>query len=68
MLISRACEAPKTSDAAHAPMGVQLPKIIAASEMKPRPLVSRGSKDGTDSMVKYAPASPANIPPMMTLA
>ena len=37
---------------------------LSVSEMN----FSKGSKDGTDSIVKYAPARPANIPPMITLA
>ena len=38
--------APNSSAAPQAPSGVHLPKIIAASAMKPRPLVISGSKCG----------------------
>src|SRR2546422_6345981 len=65
--VGMASATPNSSAAPHAPNGVHLPKIIAASAMNPRPLVISRSKWGTDSSVKYAPPSPASAPPRTTL-
>ena len=60
---------PNSSAAPIAPRGLHRPKITAASAMNPRPdvmPVGLLTKAPDDPIVRYAPASPATIPPSTT--
>ena len=57
---------PKSSAPPNAPIGVQRPKIIAASAMKPRPPVIPFWNEPVDSSVRNAPARPASAQPKIT--
>ena len=51
---------------AMAPTGSQLPKIMAASAIKPLPPVMKSSKVPVVSRLNQAPARPATAPPRIT--
>src|SRR5215475_5510335 len=55
-------ENPNSSAAATEPSGVQRPKIMAASAMKPKPELMSLLKNPTEPIVRYAPPMPATIP------
>jgi len=52
--------------APNAPMGDHRPTIIAANPMNPRPVVISCWNEFVASMLRYAPPSAANTPPMRT--
>ena len=61
-----ACDDEKSSAAPKAPSGVQRPMIMAARAMNPRPWVMAVWNEFDASIVRNAPARPANRPPART--
>ena len=51
----------------NAPIGVQRPKMTAASAMNPRLAVMPFWNEALNSRVSHAPARPAKMPPRITL-
>src|SRR5204863_8170276 len=63
-----AVEPPNRSAAANAPNGRQLPKITAASAMKPRPAVMFSLNDPRYPIDRYDPPSAESMPDRNTAA
>jgi hypothetical protein len=66
--IASAKPKPKRSVAANAQPGRHLPKMTAASAMKPRPLVMFSAKVPTNPIERKAPPSAASTPETTTAA
>ena len=64
--MASAVEKPNRHAAPKAPNGFHLPKMSAASAMKPRPAVMFSLKDPTKPTARYAPPSAASTPESVT--